>query len=85
VYLKPFQVALTAEVTGTMNATAQFTTDDVFGGAPGPYTWFPIAGLTGITATAAQSLVAPVTAVRLLTNSGTGTAKFSVVQAGAAF
>jgi hypothetical protein len=85
VYLKPFQLALTVEITGTANVTAQFTTDDVFGAAPGPFTWFPIAGLTGITATAAQSLVAPVTAVRLLTNSGAGTAIFSVVQSGAAF
>lgn len=81
-YLNPVNVAVTVEITGTVNATGQFTTDDVFGGAPGPFTWFAIGGLSAITATAAANLVGPATAVRLLTNSGTGTAAFSVVQSG---
>lgn len=81
-YLNPVNVAVTVAITGTLNATAQFTNDDVYGGAPGPFVWFGIGGLTGITATSATNLVGPVTAVRLLTNSGTGTAAFSVDQSG---
>lgn len=81
-YLTPFNVTLTAEIAGTANATAQFTTDDVFGGAPGPYTWFPVTSMSGITVTTAGTIISPVTAVRLLTNSGAGTVVFSVLQAG---
>jgi hypothetical protein len=81
-YLTPFNVTLTAEIAGTANATAQFTTDDVFGGASGPYTWFPVTSMSGITVTTAGTIISPVTAVRLLTNSGAGTVVFSVLQAG---
>jgi hypothetical protein len=83
-YLNPVNVSLTVAITGTANVTAQYTTDDIFGGAPGPFTWFAAATtLTGITASASAAITVPVTAVRLLTNSGTGTAVFSVVQSGA--
>lgn len=80
-YLNPVNLALTVGITGTLNATAQFTTDDVYA-STGPFTWFTVGGLLAVTATAAGTLVAPVTGVRLLTNSGTGTATFSVVQSG---
>lgn len=81
-YQDSFQVTLTVAITGTANVTAQFTTDDVFGGAPGPFIWFPVTSLSAITATSGGTLVSPVTAVRLLTNSGTGSVVFSVIQAG---
>jgi hypothetical protein len=80
-YLNPFSVTMTVEVTGTVNVTAQYTTDDVFGSSA-PFTWFTCTGMLALTASASNIAVAPVTAVRLLTNSGTGTAVFSVVQAG---
>jgi hypothetical protein len=82
-YLNPFSVTLTVEVTGTLNATVQYTTDDVFGSSA-PFKWFTCTGMLALTANASNIAVAPVTAVRLLTNSGAGTAVFSVVQAGMA-
>src|ERR1019366_7550641 len=78
-YLNPFSVTLTVEVTGTLNVTAQYTTDDVFNLASAPFTWFTCTGMLALTASASNIAVAPVTAVRLLTNSGAGTAVFSVV------
>ena len=84
-YLNPGNVSVAVEVTGTINYTVQWTMDDVYAGAPGPFTWFP--GQTNVVAastTQAASIVSPVSAVRLLTNSGTGTAKLIVQQSGAA-
>jgi len=81
-YQDSFLVTLTAEITGTANVTAQFTTDDIWGGAPGPYTWFPVTSMTAITSTTAGTIISPVTAVRLLTTSGTGSVVFSVLQGG---
>jgi hypothetical protein len=84
-YLNPGNVSVAVEVTGTINYTVQWTMDDVYAGAPGPFVWFP--GQTNVvnaTTTQAASIVSPVSAVRVVTNSGTGTAKLIVQQSGAA-
>ena len=81
-YLNPANASLTVEISGTANVTAQFTTDDIWGKAPGPFTWFPVTQLTGVTASATSTVNDAVTAVRLLTNSGTGTVVFTVLQSG---
>ncbi len=81
-YISPFSVSLALLITGTVDANAQFTFDDVFDPDASPFTWFDHADLTNITADAQAALVAPVKAVRVLTNSGTGTVRFEVSQAG---
>lgn len=84
-YLNPSSIWATVEITGTMNVTLQYTLDDVFTGAPGPFNWFSFGGLIGISATGqAPAGPAPIRAVRLLVNSDTGSAKVIVNQAGAA-
>lgn len=81
-YLNPVSVQIGAEVTGTINYTGQYTLDDIFGGAPGPYVWNTITGLSGQTTTQTVNLAQPARALRVLTNSGAGTVKFIVVQGG---
>ncbi len=81
-YLDPFSVTLDVNITGTLNVDAQFTNDDIYSGV-GPFNWAVHSGLDGISADDVDTLIAPVTAVRLLTNSGTGSAIFRVIQAGA--
>jgi hypothetical protein len=83
-YLNPQSISATVEITGTINVTVQYTEDDVYANAPGPFTWFSYNGLTTITASAASpSGPAPIRAIRVLVNSGTGSAKIIVNQAGA--
>lgn len=83
VYQNPTNITLAVEVTGVVNYTVQWTVDDVFGGQPGPFTWVAAAAnLTGATTNQVGTLVSPVRAVRVLTNSGGGTAKFIVNQGG---
>lgn len=82
-YLDPFNVSLYIDVTGTINVTAQYTGDTNVLTSNGPFLWFNHADLTSKTADSVGTIISPVTAVRLLTNSGTGSAVFGVVQAGA--
>lgn len=83
-YLNPTNITVSVEVTGTVNYTVQWTQDDVFASPPGgPFIWYPAAAnLVAATDTEAGSIGAPVAAIRLLTNSGGGTAKIIVRQAG---
>ena len=78
----PLNASLAILVTGTVDVTAQYTFDDVFAQNSGPFQWFDHTDLTNVTTNDEAALVAPVKAVRLLTNSGTGTARFEVNQAG---
>ena len=80
--VSPFNVSLGMIITGTINATAQFTFDDVFAQNSGPFVWFDHTDLTAVIADDEAALVSPVKAVRALTNSGTGTLRFEVAQAG---
>lgn len=81
IYLDPFNATLNCVASGTVNYTAQYTFDNVFSGA-GPFNWVNHGDLTAKTSTATGTLISPVTAVRLVTNSGTGTITFNVIQAG---
>jgi hypothetical protein len=81
-YIAPFSVSINVNVTGTISYTVQYTFDDVFGSAPGPFTWYAVSSLTAQSASANSSLAQPVTALRLLTVSGGGTAVIELVQAG---
>lgn len=81
-YLTPFNVSLGIAVTGVVDVTLEYTFDDIFGEHPGPFTWFDHPDLTNVTADADGTFISPVSACRLLTNSGVGTAVLRVVQAG---
>ena len=81
-YISPFNVSLFLGITGTVDVTVQFTADDVFGDAPGPFDWTDHPDLTNVTADADASFISPVSACRLLTNSGVGTAVLRIAQAG---
>jgi len=81
-YLDPFNASLFIDVSGTVNVTVQYTGDDDVLTSSGPFVWFDHSDLTGETADAVGTIISPVTAVRLVTNSGTGSAEFTVLQAG---
>ncbi len=81
-YISPFNVSLFLVITGTVDVTVQFTGDDVFGDAPGPFSWTDHPNLTNITADDDATFISPVSACRLLTNSGVGEAVLRIQQAG---
>lgn len=82
-YLDPFNVSIGCTVTGTISYTVQYTFGAVFGG-PGPFTWTAHPDITAQTGTSDGTFISPVTAARVLTNSGTGTVTAVFLQAGAA-
>lgn len=81
-YLNPFNVSIGCTVSGTVNYTVQYTFGAVFAG-PGPFTWTAHPDITSQTGTADGTFISPVTAARVLTNSGTGTVTAVLVQSGA--
>lgn len=83
-YLDPFNTSLFVDVTGTVNVTVQYTGDDNVLASVGPFTWFDHSDLTSKTSDSVGTIISPVTAVRMVTNSGTGTAELTVLQSGAA-
>jgi hypothetical protein len=70
------------DITGTVNVSLQYTFDDIFAEYPGPFTWTDHPDMTNLTADGEGIFISPVTACRLLTNSGVGTAVLRVAQAG---
>jgi hypothetical protein len=87
--LVPFNVMMAVILAlGAANFTVQYTFDDIWaaygpGGNPNGITWWNDADITAAAASSKGSLINPVTAVRLLTNSGTGTLNFQIIQQGA--
>jgi len=83
-YISPFNIALGVTVTGTVNYTVQYTFDDVFAltYAPASGNWVNHPSLTSQTATLDSNIAYPVRGVRLVMNSGTGTVRLTIVQAG---
>lgn len=77
----PFNATITVDVTGTIDYTVQYTNDPVFDGV-GPFLWFNHVDLVGDTTDAVGTIISPITALRILTNSGDGTAVMRVSQAG---
>lgn len=82
-YISPSNMGLAVIVSGTITYKVQYTFDDVFaaGYSPASGNWFDHPTLTG--STSANSNVAyPVTALRLTTTAGSGSATLTIIQAG---
>jgi hypothetical protein len=83
-YLSPTSIGLGIIVIGTINYTIEHTFDDVFdGNASAIRSWFDHPTLAGETASMDGNYMAPPSACRILTNSGGGSAVFTLIQAGA--
>lgn len=82
-YANPSDISLGVEITGTANVTVQYTVDNVFVTTSlDALNWISHANLTGLSASAYGTLISSVGAVRMITNSGTGSVTFVVRQAG---
>lgn len=83
-YTSPFSVGLQALVTGTVNYTVEYTFDDVFatGYNPASGNWTPHPTFNGVITTIDSNLAYPANAIRLKLNSGTGTVRLTIIQAG---
>lgn len=83
-YISPYNVALNVVVSGTINYTVQYTFDDVFalGYNPATGNWTDHPSLTAQTATKDSNISYPVTGIRIKTNSGSGSATLTIIQAG---
>jgi hypothetical protein len=85
----PVNIGIAVVVSGTVNYTVQHTYDSPGGSQPynpqaGFTTWFDDATLAAQSTTKQTNILYPVTGVRLVVNSGNGTATMTVVQAGIA-
>jgi len=77
--ISPFNVGFGVVVTGTVNYTVQHTFDDP---AIGFTTWFSHPTVASLAANADGNYAFPVTGIKVLVNSGSGTATLNLVQAG---
>lgn len=77
--ISPFNVGFGVIATGTVNYTVQHTFDDP---ATGFSTWFSHPTVASQTANADGNYAFPVTGIKVLVNSGSGTAQLKLVQAG---
>lgn len=77
----PFNVSLAVVVSGTVNYTVELTYDNIQDSAVTP-TAFAHGTLAAQTANATGTITAPVRAIRLTVNSGSGTATLTIQQAG---
>lgn len=77
--ISPFNVGFGVIATGTVNYTVQHTFDDP---AVGFSAWFSHPTVAGETANADGNYAFPVTGIKVLVNSGSGTATLKLVQAG---
>jgi hypothetical protein len=75
----PFNVGFGVVVTGTVNYTVQHTFDDP---AVGFATWFSHPTIASKTDNQDGNYAFPVTGVKVLVNSGAGTATMNLIQAG---
>lgn len=80
----PFNPSLSTVVSGTVNYTIQHTFDNVYAATYDPTSgnWFPHdnSDLVAATANANDNYAFPVTASRILMNSGTGTVTLTYIQ-----
>lgn len=77
--VSPFNVGFGVVVTGTVNYTVQHTFDDP---AVGFSTWFSHPTVASLAANADGNYAFPVTGIKVLVNSGSGTATLNLIQAG---
>lgn len=80
-YISPFNVGMGVVVTGTVNYSVQHTFDDVYDATVTPV-WFTHPTLASLTANADGNYAFPVTAIKVLVNSGAGSAALTILQAG---
>lgn len=81
----PFDIGVQCAISGTLSYTVQITLDDIFGGTPyqTPNPTLipsPAANLANANSTQAGAITVPCRAVRVITNSGTGSVVMTVVQ-----
>ena len=81
-YINPFNVGFGVVVTGTVNYTVQHTFDNPQTTASP--TWFNHPTVASLTASQDGNYAFPVAAIKVLVNSGAGTATMTVIQAGIA-
>jgi len=83
-YQNPQNVQIQVDVTGVVNFTVQYTNNDIFNTPPANVVWTnsPTAALVGGSTNVNGALGAVASAVRLVNNSGGGTAKMTVNQLG---
>ena len=77
--ISPFNVGFGVSVTGTVNYTVQHTFDDP---AVGFTTWFSHPTVASQSTNQDGNYAFPVTGIKLLVNSGGGTATLELIQAG---
>lgn len=77
----PVNIGFAAVVTGTVNYSIQFSYDDP---AVGFTTWFDDVSITSKTGNEDGSINFPISAIKVLVNSGSGTVTLNVIQAGIA-
>jgi hypothetical protein len=82
-YRNPFNVGVGVVVSGTVNYTIQHTFDDIQDSAVTPV-WFSHPTLASLTANADGNYAFPVRGVKILVNSGDGSATVTLIQAGMA-
>lgn len=80
-YISPFNVGFGVVVTGTVDYTVQHTFDNVLQSGVTP-TWFSHPTISGETTNQDGNYAFPVAAIKVLVNSGAGTATLTVIQAG---
>ena len=78
-YISPFNVGFGVIVSGTVNYTVQHTFDDP---AVGFTTWFSHPTIASQSANADGNYAFPVTGIKVLVNSGGGSATLKLIQAG---
>lgn len=83
-FIAPFAVGLGAVVTGVVTFTIEYTMQDPMdaGFNPATASWFPVSGMTSISATTGASLSVPCRGVRINVASGAGSVTLYVQQAG---
>lgn len=77
--ISPVNIGFGVIVSGTVNYTVQHTFDDP---AVGFSTWFSHPSVASQSANADGNYAFPVTGIKVLVNSGTGTATLKLIQAG---
>lgn len=78
--ITPFNVGFGVVVSGTINYTIQHTFDSPANG--GFTTWFPHPTIASKTDNQDGNYAFPVTGIKILVNSGSGTATMNLIQAG---
>lgn len=80
----PFNVGLHATVTAPATYTVEYTADDPFaaGFNPATATWFPVTGLSGLSAAASVAFAVPARAVSIAQTAGAGSTTLTIIQAG---